>query len=162
MNRTNGLPDKINGVHVGVLVTITISIIFPEQYIRILSTLDDLSFFIFGDINQICLGFILINLIIIYNGKIGKFTANFILVGLIIISLCTTNYIQTGITTGDYELALRTGGFLGYMGAVLSDYILIPIQNVINVERVFILISIDLILAVVWFWLVIGNTLTRR
>ena len=161
MNRNNGLPDKINGVHVGVLITITISIIFPEQYIRILSTLDDLSFFIFGDINQICLGFILINLTLI-NGKIGKFTANFIMFGLIIISLCTTNYIQTGISTGDYELALRTGGFLGYMGAVLSDYILIPIQNVINIERVFILISIDLILAVVWFWLVIGNTLTRR
>ena len=161
MNRTNGLPDKINGVHVGVFGTITTSIIFPELYIRILSTLDDLSFFILGSINQFCLAFILINLTLIY-GKIGKFTANFILVGLIIISLCTTNYIQTGITTGDYELALRTGGFLGYMGAVLSDYILIPIQNVINIERVFILISIDLILAVVWFWLVIGNTLTRR
>ena len=167
MNRTfikpdNGLPDKINGVQMGVLGTLILSVIFPEQYIRTLSRLDSLSFFIFGDINQICLGFILISLALVYQGKIVRFSANFILVGLIIIGLCAINYIQTGISTGDYELALNTGGFLGYMGAVLSEYILIPIQSVIPIKRVFALISITLVLVSIWIWLAIGNTLARR
>ena len=56
------LTDKLNGVHIGIIGILCVFLIIPDVSIKLLTTLDSWTYLLFGDINQICITFILINI----------------------------------------------------------------------------------------------------
>ena len=158
----NQLSNKINGVLMGFVGCLVFLLIFPKISIDILSYSSKLTQFLLGDIYKICLAFILINLAIPYKGRVIMFVITFTLSVLIIITWCSINYIQTGIWTQDYQIALENGGFLGYIGENISKDVVALIQNIINIKPIDILIGYGVIITLIWFGLAINNTLIKK